>query len=147
MILYLDTSALVKRYFREPHSDLIVQKWQSATQIVTSSVAYAETMASIYRKKRESGLSDALIGEVVGFFHSDWQSFIRVEVSDELNKYIDPLVKKYILRGFDAIHLASAMTIYEKLADDLVFACFDRKLLYAARSEGMQTAPASEDKQ
>jgi len=65
MVLYLDTSALVKRYFREPFSDEILSKWQSAKQIVTSSVAYAETMASIYRKKRESDVPDALMQQVV----------------------------------------------------------------------------------
>ena len=61
MILYLDTSALVKRYFQEPYSDDVLSKWESATQIVTSAVAYAETMATIHRKKREENLNDALI--------------------------------------------------------------------------------------
>ena len=37
MILYLDTSALVKLYFREPFSDEILLKWQTAAQIITSS--------------------------------------------------------------------------------------------------------------
>lgn len=61
MILYLDTSALVKRYFREAYTDDIISKWKSANQIVTSFVAYAETMAGIYRKKREADLDKALL--------------------------------------------------------------------------------------
>ena len=145
MILYLDTSALVKRYFREQFSDEIVQRWQSAAQIVTSSVAYAETMASIYRKKREAVLSDPPLRNLVGLFHLDWQSFIRVEVTDELNGYIDRAVENYPLRGFDAIHLASAITVHEKLPDDFLFACFDGKLAQAARTEGMQTFPAADE--
>ena len=145
MILYLDTSALVKRYFREQFSDEIVQRWQSAAQIVTSSVTYAETMASIYRKKREAVLSDPPLRDLVGLFHLDWQSFIRVEVTDELNGYIDRAVENYPLRGFDAIHLASALTVHEKLPDDFLFACFDGKLAQAARTEGMQTFPAADE--
>jgi predicted nucleic acid-binding protein len=79
MILYLDTSALVKRYFLEPYSDDVISGWKSATQIVTSFVAYAEMIASIYRKKREAGLADKLIRKIASEFHRDWESFIRVE--------------------------------------------------------------------
>jgi predicted nucleic acid-binding protein len=141
MILYLDTSALLKRYFKEPHSDEIISRWKSAPRIVTSFVAYAETMASIYRKKREAELADTLIRGVVRAFHRDWESFVRVEVNEELNGYIDRVVDRYPLRGFDAIHLASALTIREIVPENFLFACFDDRLSRAARSEGLQTFP------
>jgi len=107
MILYLGTSALVKRYFQEPYSDGVLSRWKSATQIVTSSVAYAETMASMYRKKREADLADTLIRNIADSIRREWESFIRVEANDELNGYIDRVVERYPLRGFDAIHLAT----------------------------------------
>ncbi len=147
MILYLDTSALVKRYFREPYSDDVLSRWKSATQIVTSFIAYAETMASICRKKRESDFGDTLIRKIVGTFHQDWESFIRVEVNGNLNEYIDRVVGKYPLRGFDAIHLASAMVIHERLPQDFIFACFDDRLARAAQSEGFETFPPEVGKQ
>lgn len=53
MILYLDTSALLKRYFMEPSANDVIAKWREATEIVTSSVTYAETMASCYQKKEK----------------------------------------------------------------------------------------------
>ena len=99
MILYLDTSALVKRYFKEPYSNEVISKWMEATEIITSSVTYAEASASFYRKKRETRLKDDLIRKIVDLFRSDWDSFIRVEVSDELNEYIDRAVAKHPLRG------------------------------------------------
>ena len=145
MILYLDTSALVKRYFYEPYSDDVISRWKSATQIVTSFVAYAETMASMYRKKRESGLADTLIRRIADSFHQDWESFIRVEVNDKLNGYIDRVVEKYPLRGFDAIHLASAIVIHERLSEDFVFACFDDRLAGAAQLEGLETFPPEDE--
>jgi len=141
MILYLETSALVKRYFREPYSDDVISRWKSAEQIVTSSVAYAETMASMYRKRREDGLSDKLIKKTTGTFQRDWESFIRVEVNDALNRYIDRAVNRYPLRGLDAVHLASAMVLYERLPEDFLFACFDEVLARAAGSEGFETFP------
>ena len=145
MILYLDTSALVKRYFYEPYSDDVISKWKSATQIVTSFVAYAETMASMYRKKRESDLAEPVIRNIADAFHQDWESFIRVEVNDKLNGYIDGVVEKYPLRGFDAIHLASAIVIHERLSEDFVFACFDERLTVAAQSEGFKTFPPDDE--
>jgi len=98
-------------------------------------------MASIYRKKREEGLADTLIRKIAGLFHRDWEGFIRVEVNNELNGYIHRVVKAYPLRGSDAIHLASAMVIHERIPKDFVFACFDDRLVCAA-SPYIHTNPA-----
>lgn len=141
MILYLDTSALVKRYFKESYSDEVISKWMGATEIISSSVAYAETLASFYRKKKEARLKDDRFGRIVDLFRTEWKSFIRVEVSDELNKYIDRAIGKYPLRGFDAIHLASAMITWERLSKDYLFVCFDRRLNQSAQKEGLDTFP------
>lgn len=141
MILYLDTSALVKRYFREPYSEDIIYRWKAADQIVTSSVDYAEMMASMHRKKRESDLAEKVVRNIALTFQKEWESFIRVEVNNELNGYIDRVIEKYPLRGFDTIHLASAIVIRERLSEDFVFACFDERLSEAAKSEGIETFP------
>lgn len=142
MILYLDTSALVKRYFMESHTDGVLQLWRQAAGIMTSAVAYAEAMAAFRRKERELPLDKGLIHSVIKDFLMDWPGFIRVEVSVDLNFHIDRLLKRYPLRGFDAIHLASGVLVHEHLADNLVFACFDQKLLLAAQQEGLKTFPA-----
>ena len=141
MILYLDTSALVKLYFQEPFSDDILVKWQSAEQIVTSSVAYAETPAAVYRKHREGNLEDSLLGGVMASFQRDWISLIRVEVTDELNLHIHRAAERYPLRGFDLVHPASALVVQERLPEDFLFACFDERLDRAARSEGFEVFP------
>ena len=141
MILYLDTSALVKRYFLEESSGDVIAIWQSAAQVVTSFVAYSETMACIYRKQREGGLLPDPTSVIVSRFRSDWESFIRVKVNADLCSHIDRVVEEYPLRGFDAIHLASALVIHERLPRNFVFACFDERLLHAAASEGLETFP------
>ena len=141
MILYLDTSALVKRYFEEPYTEAVITKWREAKEIVTSSVAYAESMAAFYRKQREAAIDDALIEQIVSDLRTDWSSFIRIQVNDELNEYIDKAIASYPLRGFDAIHLASAMIMHEKFQADLLFSCFDQKLSQGAQAEGIRTFP------
>jgi predicted nucleic acid-binding protein len=141
MILYLDTSALVKKYFQEEYTDELLSLWQQAEEIITSSVAYAEAMASFYRKKREVDLQEEMIQMILSAFRLDWKGFFRVEVTDELNGVIDRLLGIHPLRGFDAIHLASAVLVYEKLPEDFLFACYDQRLAQAAGKEGLEVFP------
>ena len=141
MMLYLDTSAVVKRYFKEQHSEEIVQYWKDADEIATSSVAYAETLAAFYRKNREAAIGERIFRKVVSEFRRDWHSFVRVEVNDELNGFIDRVVGAHPIRGFDAIHLSSAIVLHERLPAQLLFACFDHRLSIAARAEGLRTYP------
>ena len=141
MILYLDTSALIKKYFKEVGSDEIIANWEKATGIVTSSVAYAEALASIHRKKRETAFDDDKLVKILGSFRRDWNSFIRVDLTDDLIQWIDKLISRYPLRGFNAIHLASALIVHERLPEEYLFACFDKKLLQAAQMAGLKTLP------
>jgi predicted nucleic acid-binding protein len=141
MILYLDTSALLKKYFNEDGSRDIIVRWKEAAGIVTSSVAYAETVASFYRKKREVNINAKSFKVILDTFHRDWGSFIRVEVSDDLNDRIEKAIAKYPLRGFDAIHLASALLVHDFVTGDFLFACYDKKLNLAAQRAGLKTFP------
>ena len=141
MILYLDTSALIKKYFSETGSDEVISKWQEATGIVTSSVAYAEALASIYRKQRGAKLGKNRLGNILDAFRRDWNSFIRVEVTDDLNEWIDRIVSRYQLRGFDAIHLSSALIVHDTLPEKFLFSCYDKRLLRAAQMAGLETLP------
>jgi len=139
LILYLDTSALVKRYFEEPHSIEVAEQWQKADEIATSSVAYAEALASFHRKSREAALDAETLDTISNNFRSDWQTLIRIQVTDELNTYVDRALVAHALRGFDAIHLASAMILRESFLESLLFICYDQRLTQAAKSEGIKT--------
>ncbi len=141
MILYFDTSALLKKYFKEPGSAEVVSEFKKGADIITSTVTYAETMATIHRKKREIRGEEQLFGRIIDTFQRDWDSFICVEVTNELNVLIDRLVSSHPLRGFDAIHLASAISVNERLPVGLLFACFDSKLAHAAKKENLETFP------
>ncbi len=142
MILYLDTSALVKKYFTESGSADVISLWRNASAIITSSVVYAETVAAFHRKKRETGLDGNVFNPIVSSFRADYQTLTLVEVSRQVNNIVDRTVSLYPLRGFDAIHLASAIIIQTNLSERLLFVCFDQRLLDAARAEGLDTFPS-----
>lgn len=144
MIVYLDTSALVKRYFKEEYSAEVINYWADAEEIITSCVTYVEAMASFWRKKREGLTPEGLIREVSGLFKRDWESFIRVEVNEDLNEYVDLLIERHPLRGFDAIHLASAKVVHDSLQENFIFLCFDQRLASAAYEEGLNIVRCEE---
>ena len=141
MILYLDTSALVKRYFEEPGSMEIVKRCREAALLATSSVAYAEAVSAIYRKGREEGVGEKDLSSLLRTLDREWESFFRLVVNDRLNPLVRRIAPVHQLRGFDAIHLASALVLQARLSEPVVFACFDKKLLSAASHEGLETFP------
>jgi hypothetical protein len=67
-------------------------------------------------------------------FERDWINYVQVKVTQELIQFAGNLAEKHALRGFDAIHPASAM-ILTKSGASILFSCFDEKLQKASLSE------------
>lgn len=135
MILYLDTSALVKRYVEEDGSERIDSLWEEATEVVTSTVAFAEGVSAFCRKLREGVISETDCFQTIAEFKSEYSRFALVPITLELNRIVEALLLKYPLRGFDTIHLASALLIRREVNFDVTFACFDATLNRAAKEE------------
>ena len=140
MILYCDTSALIKRYVAEEKAEAVNEFWDNASVITTSVVAFAETMAVFSRKFREGVLSSEEYKETVKEFKSDYKHLLLVPLNEDLNISIENLLKRHSLRGFDAIHLASAIIFKQPADAELIFACFDHALNHAAKKEGLHVA-------
>ena len=85
--------------------------------------------------------NDQLEVPVVRQFQEDWSSFIIVEVDNRLNETIHKVNANHGLRGFDAIHLASALTIGSAGVDNFFFACYNKRVRHAAQAEGLETSP------
>ena len=137
MILYLDTSALVKLFVEEAHSAEVRTATRLAGICATSRIAYAEALAALARRERE-GLDPALAQEIRDLFEAKWPDFLVVEVSRPITVRAAGLARSHALRASDAVHLAAAQEIFET-APDLVFACFDDRLNLAAKAQGMRT--------
>ncbi len=138
MILYLDTSAIVKKYFAEQGSKTVVSLWKNSEAVASSFVAYSETLCAIYRKQRESAVTlDVDFSKIIADFEKDWKKFIKIAVNDSLNKIIGKIARNHRLRGFDAIHLASALILKSNIDSNILFACHDNLLLQSAIREGL----------
>lgn len=137
MILYLDTSALVKLYVRERGSARVRAQVDQAEAVATSVVAYAEARAAFARLRRERPASGKRHRERVGQLDRDWNRYAVVELTAAVVRSAGERAEQHSLRGFDAIHLASALWLKSAYADDLVFAAFDGALIAGAKDAGL----------
>ena len=138
-MIYLDTSALVKRYVAEPGTPVVHALVTRHGPIATAKIAYAEVHAGFARKRREGRLAERGYSSACGLFESDWHAYVRLDLQDEVLVLARDLLRKHPLKGFDAIHLASAIRLRTALAEDMMFAAADMRLLDAARGERLRT--------
>jgi len=138
VIVYLDTSSLVKLYVPEVGSAVMKRLVEITEVLATSHLAYVEARAAFARKRRERGLTPKDYRTVLQDFEDDWESYFIVDVSNALVKLAGQLAEKHALRGYDAIHLASAVTMRQQTDRPVAFSCFDSRLSTAGRREGLK---------
>lgn len=137
VIIYLDTSSLVKLYVEEDHSEQVAKDVRSSKAVATSLVSYAEARAAFARRYRETAFTPSEYRRLISGFDRDWPHFVAVQVFQGLIQRAGELAEKHALRGFDAIQLSSALTLKEELGLDVVFSCFDDRLQEASQQEGL----------
>jgi len=135
MIVYLDTSSLVKLYVEEAGSAIVRDVTQKASVIAASKIAYAEARAAFARKQRDDGFSITALRKIVEDLNRDWESYFIIEVTDGIIRSAGDIAEKYLLRGFDSIHLASAVNLKGKIMGEVYFSSTDSKLNRAAGKE------------
>ena len=136
MILYLDTSALVKLYAEEEGRERVRQGVRAADLIATSLMAYAETRSALARKSRSSEISRVAFTRCRRDFERDWQRLNRLPIDELLVRKAAELAEQHALRALDALHLATADSLQTALRDTVTFACFDNRLNGAAEARG-----------
>jgi uncharacterized protein len=128
--LYLDASALVKRYVEEIGSDAIVPAMNVADTCSICRVGFVETVRAVARGGEPQ--------DVVRAEH-DWASFHVVDVDQAVTEHAARLSVRTGLRTLDALHLAAALTLP---VESVIFATWDIRLHRAAREHGLRTLPA-----
>lgn len=145
MILFLDSSALVKVYIAEPGSERMRAALARAEAPAVSILAFAEIHATFARRHREGLLLTAELEELHLRFAADWKALIHVPLEETVLALVPALCGSHPLRGADAVHLASSLLFHHE-GLEVLFACSDRQLLDAAAGEGLTLFdPVQED--
>ncbi|SUA76357.1 Probable ribonuclease VapC46 [Nocardia otitidiscaviarum] len=136
MIGYLDTSAFVPLLVEEPSSRACRRFWDDADAVVSSRMLYVETAAALAQAHRMARLDDAGYASSRRLLDQLWPQIEVSEVDEPLILRAAELTDSLALRGYDAVHCASA----EQLEDtDLVAASGDKRLLETWRALGVAT--------
>jgi predicted nucleic acid-binding protein len=123
-MLFLDTSALLKRYVEEAGTDLVVQRMREDGEWAVSAVARTEAEISLCRLGFEPGES------VWQRLHEDWQRCHVIPVDPACLGRAAEIGCRCEVRTLDALHLAAA----DRLPRPLVVLTFDRRLAEAGRA-------------
>lgn len=136
MILYLDTSSLIKLYVEEPGTSEVERQFDEASLVCTSVVAYAEARSALARLCREGSLSPEEHTRTKASLDQSWMHYLTVDVTAEVWRSAGDLAEAHALRGFDSIHLASFLHLVRTdLGEPVQFSSFDDRLRQASRIE------------
>jgi predicted nucleic acid-binding protein len=148
-MLYLDSSALVKRYVVEEGSKAVNSRFDRGEKIYTSVLSFAEVHAAIGRKYRDKELSAQQKEKLVYEFQADWSfSLSLLELTAITMSSLPSLCENYSLKASDAIHLSAAFWLkdairlrakgFENSGNIVEFGVYDRQLGEAALKCGFQ---------
>ncbi|MFB1490937.1 MULTISPECIES: type II toxin-antitoxin system VapC family toxin [unclassified Thiocapsa] len=139
MILFCDTSALIKLYIREDFTDMMLSAAASASVTAVCRIAWAEAMAALARRSRDHSADAGAIDAVRCRLRNDWNDYAIIEVTQALVELAGDYADTFALRGYDSVQLAAARTLHEASGEPVQFACFDRRLRNAARVLGLES--------
>ena len=134
MIAYFDTSAVVPILIAEPGTPRCRRVWDEADRRVSSRLTYVETAAALGMAQRQGRILAAQHDDAWANFVDIWPGVYIVELTRELSLAAAEFARTLSLRGYDAVHCASAAALDDP---DLVAAAGDAKLLAAWRTLGV----------
>lgn len=132
MNVFLDTSALVKRYVEEPGSDAVAEILAGAEGLVVSSLCLPECVSAFRRLARDGHMSDEDYEELKGHLLGDLSDAVICHVVPNVLELAVDHLERHPLRTLDALQLACARAALPDL-----FVTADRKQGEAARAEGL----------
>jgi predicted nucleic acid-binding protein len=141
VIVYFGTSAFVPLLVTEPGTSLARELWDSADDVVTTRLLYVEAAAALARARRMGRITAPDHRMAVDSLDELWRDFRIIEIDEVVIRRAAELADRYALRGYDAVHCASAERID---AADLVVASGDKDVLTACAELALATALTGE---
>ncbi len=108
MRTYFDTSALAKRYVREPGTETVLKKCSEATEIVISVICVPELVSALNRLRRQRNITAEQYSSLKKDAIADFRQAMFVEISPLVLQEAIFCLESAPLRAMDAIHIATA---------------------------------------
>lgn len=137
MILFCDTSALIKLYIADVGSDELKARVLEAEAVAVCRIAWAEAHAALSRRAREVPEDVSVIEQAKLALTADWSRFVVLEIDQSLVERAGDYADMFALRGYDSIQIAAAFEAGRISQSPIYFACFNTRLNKAAKLMGM----------
>ena len=138
-LYYLDTSALVKLYVREPGTDRLLRltKPEFNHRFALLAIAPVEFRSAIRRRQRAGDIEKPIAVEIINRFTRHIETmFIQQAVNEAVLDTASGLIDRHPLRAYDAVQLAGCLVLKAMSGKEgPIFVCSDRPLMEAAESE------------
>lgn len=129
----------MKLVVSEDGSGLARELWASREQIASSILSYPEGRAALSAARRARRLTTSSHAKAVAEFESAQRELRLLGLDRTLTRHAGELADRFGLRGYDALHLASALAL---VGDAVAVVSWDRQLRQAAWRSGCRVAPA-----
>jgi predicted nucleic acid-binding protein len=143
VIVYFDASALVKRYVAEAGSTEVEALIGKARATGTGVLSRAEVAAALAKAARVGLVTRDAALKALEAFNTDWEHLIRLQFGEPLAVRAGSLAWEHGLRGYDAVHLATALVWRETLGEAVMVATYDRELWRGAQATGLSAWPVA----
>ncbi len=138
MKVFLDTSAIAKRYVAEPGSDKVIALCQQADSLVVSLIYLPELISTLSRLVREKKLTKADYRKLKGDAMADLADADICQITPDVLVSVVSLLESHPLRAMDALHVACALAV-----EPDIFVSADHRQLSAARKAGLKIVDVS----
>ena len=144
-LYFFDSSALVKRYGAEIGTAWVTRLCdpEHGNVIAVARITLAEVAAALASKRRANAITLMEYDQALQDAKDDFQECVRQDVDQTVIDWAVELTQHHKLRGYDAVQLASALTLNTLLVQQqlapLTFVASDHDLLAAAQGEGLAT--------
>jgi len=133
---------MLKQYVDEPGSPWLRAQTGSAALSVSSQLLVIEIVSAFNRRVREASLSLAEYQRVRDVFREDCRTTYQiVSLTAAVVDLACALLERHPMRGYDSVHLATALTVQQSLQrrglPALTFLSADNRLNDAASAEGL----------
>lgn len=145
---FLDTSALVKLYVRERGTDWLLALAQSpeTSRFAVLELSRVEFHSAVARRRREGDLTDSVAADLLAQLDSDLGSVLAVVSLDaEILETATLFVAAHPLRAYDAIQVAACATCAARWTSAVHLLASDRRMIEAARNEGVIAVDPEEE--
>lgn len=128
---------MVKLVIVEDGSDLAAELWNSPNPVASTILAYPEGRAALAAAQRGGRLTKSEHRRALADFEDLQRDLISIGMDQELGREAGELAENLGLRGYDAVHLATAMELGD---EDVVMIAWDADLRAAAERLGLGVA-------